>query len=160
MFDNYGCECVIRYSSNYIPLQYQCRLLQNNSVSCWHKISLCDVVGVLKIVIESFLLISSDWEKLRVILVSSRLIVHPKNSSSGPIDQVTYSLLIHYNVSNNTCLSPIIRISYTCKMRIAIPSLFTMYKRQGSYLHFFNSSFRVIFLMYYLNTNRAVFKIQ
>ena len=89
-----------------------------------------------------------DWEILRVVFLSSCLIVHTTNSSSGPIDQVTYSLLIHYNVSNNTCLSPIIRISYTCKMRIAIPSLFTMYKRQGSYLHFFNSSFRVIFLMY------------
>ena len=97
---------------------------------------------------------------MRVILVSLCLIVSPKASSSGPIDKFPYYSLIYYNVSNNTCLSPIGSISSTWIMKIEIPSLFTMYKRQGSDLNFFNTSFRFIFLMYSSNPYRALLKIQ
>ena len=92
-------------------------------------------------------------------MVSSRLIVHPKNSSSGTIDQFKYYSLMYYNLSNNICLYPIGSISSMWIITFTIPTFFTFYKRQGSDLNFFNPSSRFIVLMYSLNPYHAVFKI-
>ena len=82
---------------------------------------LCCVTGVLKLIhdfmsslnIWVILAIQCDWEILRVILPSSRLIVNTMNLSSELIDWISYYLLVYYIASINYGLSPIFRISYT-----------------------------------------------
>ena len=51
----------------------------------------------------------------------SHLIVHITNSSSGLVDWVADSFLIHSTESINAGLSPIVRVSSTYEMKIAAP---------------------------------------
>ena len=97
------------------------------------------------------LVITFSWEILSVILVRSHFIVNPTKYSSGPVDQVTYYSLVHSIVSINTGLSTISRVSSMCTIIIAVLSLFTIYKRQLSFLRWFNTALRVVVFMYYLN---------
>ena len=62
---------------------------------------------------------------------------------------------MHPIVSINAGLYPISSVSSTYTMTIPVPSLFTLYKRQGSALHYLNPALGVIFLIYSLNQQRA-----
>ena len=97
------------------------------------------------------LVIRSGWEILRFILVRSRLIIHPKKSSSVSINIVTYYFLVHSIVSISSGLSHFSSVSYVYTMTIVVQSSFTTYNRPLSLLHCLNPYLRVIVLMYYLD---------
>ena len=139
--DNSVFECLKRYIINpnrsYISL---CRLYDIFVFVSWLRtILLCGVDRVLKVISDLtsllnpwvILVIRSVIEILRGILVRSRLIVHPKNSSSSPVKRVTYYFLMHSTVLINAGLSPIDIISYTYMVPITVLISFTIYKRQG-----------------------------
>ena len=119
-------ECFTRYISDPMPLLYiSCKSYDIFvSVSWLRKIPLCGVAGVLKVISDSMsllkhwvvLLIISGWEILRVVLVRSCFIVHPKKSSNSPIDRVAYSFLVHLIEFINDGLSSI----------ESLPSMYTM----------------------------------
>ena len=76
-----------------------------------------------------FIIIICGWEILRVVLVRSWLIIHPTESSSGPIYRVAYYLLMHLIVYINDGLYKITSVTSMYKITISVPILFTMYKR-------------------------------
>ena len=162
-------ECFTRYSSDPTPLLYLFCILYDvfASVSWLHTILLCYVAVLFKVIIEFMssinpwviLLIRSRWEIFRMILVRSRYIVHPTKSSNLTIDIAAYYFLVNSTVFISSVLPPIDRVLSTYTMTMTSPSLFTIYSRQESVLHYLNPALRVIFLVYYLNQQRAVCRI-
>ena len=156
--DNPGCECLTTYSSNHMPLMYLfCWLFEMFvSVSWLHTFLLCGVDGILKVVnyfksslnIWVMLVIGCGWEILRVVLVSSCLIVHPTKSSSVIVDWIAHYIFINSLLSINTVLSLNARLSSMYTIMIALSSSFYMHKWQGSVFHWLNPALRFIFLMY------------
>ena len=132
MLDHLGHECLTRYSSNPTPLLCLFWISYDILVSLsWLlTILLCGISGVLKVISDFMsslntsviLLIISGWEILRVVLARSRLIIHPTESSSSPIYQVVYYLLMHPIVFINAGLSPIYSVSYIYTMTITVLS--------------------------------------
>ena len=147
VLDNSVREFFTRYSSNLTPLLYiLCRFDDIfMSVRWLRTIPICGVAVVLKVIsyfMSSLntwvvLLIISGWEILRVLLVSTLLVVHPMKYYSSPIDWVAYSFLMYSIIFINSGLSPISSVPLSYTMTIIVPRSFTWYKRQRSVLYFF-----------------------
>ena len=139
--DNSVFECLKRYIINsnrsYISL---CRLYDIFVFVSWLRtILLCGVDRLLKVISDLtsllnpwvILVIRSVIEILRGILVRSRLIVHPTNSSSSPFDWFTHDFLMHSVLFVNLGLSQIDSVLYRYTMKIKFLSSFTLYRIQG-----------------------------
>ena len=162
--DHSGCEFFTRYISNPTPLLYLFHRLYDIfvSVSWLSKIPLCCVGGVFQVISDFIyslntlvvLLVRYGWQILRVVLVSSCLIVNPEKFSISPIDWFVYSFSVHSITFINYGLSPIARVSSTYMNTITVPSSFFLYKRQQPVLHCLNPDLRVIVVVYSLNQKR------
>ena len=164
VLDHSGHRWLTSYISDTTQIVYFfCRLFNIFvSVSLLRAILLFGVAGVLKLIsyfmsslnlLVVFVIISSS-EILRVILVRSPYIIHPMKSSSGPVDQVTYSSLMYSILSIDRCLSKTSNVPYTYKIKNSVPHSFTLYNKQVSVFHFLDLSLIFILLMYYLNQQR------